>query len=258
MAADSGAVPDRLLPAMRVGVFWASLPFIGLLLSAERISDGKYLEAAAWFCGAIASIVAGVYLDRLIPRRFQAKPKNLEYLSSEDSELGTAIRNMVWRSAWAKWYASQYLATDDHRPASEAHMMHVGASLVLDALMDGQLEARGRNPGQMEYEAIPQTHWRSSALHMVEDKNTFWRMVLFPRGGAEINPDGVVVAARDAAAKQRTDELAAYDSLIVNSRQFERMWPRRDKEADAATKHLLKKAKKAGADPAEIQKLARN
>ena len=45
--------------------------------------------------------------------------------------------------------------------------------------------------------------------------------------------------------------------MIVSARQFENLWPRKDKIADAKRKILLKKAKKAGADPAEIAKLAR-
>jgi hypothetical protein len=81
-------------------------------------------------------------------------------------------------------------------------------------------------------------------------------MILIPAGGAEFCPDGTVVG-RDPAAVQRTDQLAVYDSLIVNSRQFEKLWPREDKEIDAVTQRLQKKAKKAGADPAEIAKLSR-
>jgi hypothetical protein len=55
---------------------------------------------------------------------------------------------------------------------------------------------------------------------------------------------------------QRTDRLATYDSLIINSRQFEKLWPRKDGATDLARKRLLKKAKKAGAATAEIAKLS--
>jgi hypothetical protein len=81
-------------------------------------------------------------------------------------------------------------------------------------------------------------------------------MVLLPRGGAESQPDGIVIG-RDKAATQRTEHLAEYDEFIVNSRQFEKLWPRKDKKTDAARKQLLKKARKARADPAEIEKLSR-
>ena len=122
-----------------------------------------------------------------------------------------------------------------------------------DALTNSQLEVRGRRPGQLDYEPIPRTHWRSSGLHMIPDGMSLWKMILIPRGGAEITPDGKVIG-RDQDAVQRTDQLATYDSLIVNARQFEKLWPRKDKDTDAARKVLLKKARKAGADLTEIAK----
>jgi hypothetical protein len=80
---------------------------------------------------------------------------------------------------------------------------------------------------------------------MIRDKLSLWRMVLVPTGVSEILPDG-------------TAQLEQYDSLIVNSRQFEALWPLRDKKADKERKRLLKIAKKAGADRAEIAKLWRD
>jgi hypothetical protein len=93
---------------------------------------------------------------------------------------------MVWCSAWGKWFAAQYLATNNHHPATEEYVMQIATSLVLTALTDGQLEARGRRPGQLNYEPIHRTHWRSTALHMVKDDRTLWKMILIPRGGAEM------------------------------------------------------------------------
>src|SRR5260370_35715560 len=105
----------------------------------------------------------------------------------------------------------------------------------------------------MELAPIHPTPWRSTGLHMIPDSLSLWKMILIPRGGAEITPDGKVIG-RDQDAVQRTDRLATYDSLIVNARQFEKLWPRKDKDTDAARKVLLKKAKKAGADLTEIAK----
>jgi len=164
---------------------------------------------------------------------------------------------MVWRSAWGKWYTAQSLANNAPKPVNEPLIMGTATHLVLDNLMNGQLQVRGRRPGQMDYESIPQTHWRSTALHMIPDSRSLWKMILIPRGGAEILPNGTVIG-RDQNSIARTDELAAYDSLIVNARQFEKLWPRKDKDTDAARKALLKKAKKAGANPAEIEKLSRD
>jgi hypothetical protein len=135
--------------------------------------------------------------------------------------------------------------------------MRVAAAHVWQALTDGKLEARGRKPGQMHFEAIPSTHWRSSSLHMIKDNVTLWKMILIPTGGAEFSPDGTVTA-RNPASKERTDRLATYDSILVRARQFESLWPRKNKDVDARRKVFLRKAKKAGADPAEIAKLSQD
>ena len=235
-----------------------ALGFIVPLIGAEIIREG----GPKWV-GAIL-IVAGlpIYLSPAIwkwLRRGKSATElaPLAYLHAEDSEPGSAIRDMVWRSAWGKWFAAQYLATNDHHAASEDHAIQIATHLVLGALTDGQLEVRGRRPGQLNYEPIPRTHWRSTALLMIKDDRTLWKMVLIPRGGAEIRPDGAVIG-HDQSAIQRTDQLAAYDSLIVSARQFEKLWPRKDRKTDADRKRLLKTARKAGADPAEIKKLSQD
>jgi hypothetical protein len=92
---------------------------------------------------------------------------------------------------------------------------------------------------------------------MIPDSISLWKMILIPRGGAEITSDGKVIG-RDKEAVQRTDRLATYDSLIVNARKFEKLWPPKDKEHDDARKILLKKAKKAGADTTEIARLSQD
>ncbi len=235
-----------------------ALGFIVPLIGAEIIREG----GPKWV-GAIL-IVAGlpIYWSPAIWKwlrrgKSSTDPAPLAYLDNEDSELGGAILDMVWRSAWAKCFAAQYLATNNHHPASEEHVMQIATGIVHDALMNGHLEARGRKPGQMDYEPIPQTHWRSTALHMIPDRRSLWKMILIPTGGVEIHPDGTV-AGHDQKAEQRTDRLAAYDSLIVSARQFEKLWPRKDKDTDIDRKRLLKTARKAGADPAEIEKLLRD
>src|SRR5258706_4627198 len=168
----------------------------------------------------VAALAVLIYFSISALEKFR-KPKiadGLEYLRNEDSELGGAIRDMAWRSAWGKWFTSQSLANSLH--PDEALTMRAAASLVQDALTNSQLEVRGRRPGQLDYEPIPRTHWRSSGLHMIPDGMSLWKMILIPRGGAEITPDGKVIG-RDQDAVQRTDQLATYDSLIVNARQFE-------------------------------------
>jgi hypothetical protein len=259
-AVAEGEIPKKINHAIRSAVFWIALPSIGLLLAGERFfaEDGTRTQVAACLAVAILSIPIAVYWERLLPKRFRPQDdQSLGYLRNEDTELGGAIRDMVWCSAWGKWYTAQSLANSAPNPVNEQLIMSTATHLVLDALTNGQLQVRGRRPGQMDYEPIPQTHWRSSALHMVPDGPSLWRMILIPRGGAEITPGGNVIG-RDQEAVQRTDQLATYDSLIISARQFEKIWPRKDKDTDAARKRLLKRAKKAGADPAEIAKLSRD
>jgi hypothetical protein len=112
------------------------------------------------------------------------------------------------------------------------------ADKVMDKILDGELEVRGRRPGQVDYEPIPRTHWRSSAFYVDKDQVALWKIVICPRGGVRIDPDGSI-HAEDAVAAQRTAMLD-YDSYLVDGYQFETLWPRREVGADAEIKKLLK------------------
>jgi hypothetical protein len=252
--ADSG-IPEKLLPAVRIAVFWIALPFILLLVGIERIfdSNGTRYQVLACFVGAFLSVVLAVYWDRIIPRRFRAKPQRLEYLRHKDSELGSAIRDMVWFSAWARWFAARHLVSSG-TPIAESYLLSIASQLVGQNLIDGDIEVRGRLDSSMDYEIIPQTHWRSTALQFLTDPRALWKMILIPRGGAEISRDGVVKAS-DPAAEHRTAEIKKYDSLIVDAHQFEKLWPRREPVADKKRRQLLRKALKRGLDRDEILKL---
>jgi hypothetical protein len=119
--------------------------------------------------------------------------------------------------------------------------MGTASSIVLEHLMDGKLESRGRPTGGVDYEVIPKETWRLAGLSAREDNRTIWRIVVIPRH--QVPPD-------------RIKKLLSYDSIIVNSRNFEALWPASNRKTDAARKRLLKKAKAAGADPVEIKKVA--
>jgi hypothetical protein len=250
---DSG-IPEKVLPAVRLAVFWIGLPFIGLLLGSERISDGKLYESAAWFGCALLSVIIAVYWDKIIPRRFRDRPQTLEYLRYKDSELGSTIRDMAWVSAWGKWYAAQILVNSS-RPAAQEQVLHIAAHQVQDQLVNGDLEVRGRSPGSMEYQTIPRTHWRSSALHFIADPMTIWKMIILPRGGASIDPDGTIIAS-DQKAEQRTASIRSYDSLIVDGFQFEKLWPKKEPDADKKRLQFLRQAMKRGLDKDEIKRLS--
>jgi hypothetical protein len=146
------------------------------------------------------------------------------YLSDLDSELGSAIRQMVWRSAWAKWYAAQCLVSDRHEPIDEDSHMQTGASLVTSAAMDGELAVRGRQPGAIEYEPISRDAWRLVAIHMVRHPASLWKAIIITRTGVD---------------SDRVRRILDYDSLIVDSNDFQRLWPRRNAETDKARRMLL-------------------
>jgi len=250
-------IPDKILPTLRLLAI--NLVWILPLIAIERATEGHTRIAIFLVALLVLDIPIAVYWDRLIqgPWRRRREEK-LHYLDMYvDSELGSAIRDMALRSAWGKWFAAQNLALNDHKPITEWHLMGTAAGVVQDEVTNGKLEVRGRKPGQLGYEAIPATHWRSTALHMVRDKAATWKLVLIPRGGAEITPEGEVIGHRKDTT-ERTKQLAEYDSLIVNSAQFESLWPRKDRGTDAARKRLLRQAKKAGADANEIAKLSQN
>ena len=168
-----------------------------------------------------------------------ATPK---YLTSEDEELSSAIRMMVWRSAWGRWYAAQHLANNEHKPAREASLFMAASSLVLDEAMNGNLEIKGRRPDGIAYEPIPKETWRLAFLREVDaDPRALWRTKPAPRDGVD---------------PKRIQTLLDYDSLTVRSEQFERIWPRDDPETDRVRKELLKKAAAAGVSADEIKALS--
>jgi hypothetical protein len=162
------------------------------------------------------------------------------YLSSIDEELGSAIKKMVWVSAWGKWFHAQLLANQNapiDREILEGQVMQAAASLVTDATMDGKLEVRGRPPNSITHESIPREAWRLVALHMQPDLRSLWRAMVIPRGGAEIM-DGKL----QTQPQSRVAHIFQYDSLIVDSRQFEELWPKKHPATDESRERLLQTA----------------
>jgi hypothetical protein len=113
-----------------------------------------------------------------------ARPTIAPYLHDEDSELGSAIRDMATYSAWAKWFASQFLANNNHRPVSQRNLMTIASGEILGALMDGKILARGRTKWKphtlwrrqpsdaIEYEDISREAWRLAGIRMEPHPNT--------------------------------------------------------------------------------------
>jgi hypothetical protein len=246
-------IPDRWGPALQAA-FWGAAPFVFFLASVvEGFIAGNYRVAAICAVLFFLSIGAVVHWDQLVPHWLREKVGALEYLSDKDSELSSAIREMVWYSAWAKWYAAQLLVNSG-RPTTEDHTLLIATSLVAQNLIDGDIEARGRLPGEMDYKLIPRTYWRSTVPHFIVDPQSLWRMILIPKGGAEIARNGTITA-RNAAAEGRTAVLRNYDSLLVDAFQFEKVWPKRKWNTDKQRRRLLRQALKRGLDKDEILRL---
>jgi hypothetical protein len=136
--------------------------------------------------------------------------------------------------------------------------MHRMASKAMDKILDGDVEVRGRKPGQMDYEPIPRTHWQSSAFFVVEDPYSLWRIKLAPRGGAELDRDGIIVRSDDAVATERNAQLGAYDMFLVDAYQFERAFPRNEAVADKKRRRFLWQARWRRLDKNEIKRLSRS
>src|SRR5260370_23662029 len=133
--------------------------------------------------------------------------------------------------------------------------MQIASSIVPEKVVDGELEVRGRLPGEMDYNPIPRTYWRSSALTFIPHPASLWKLVIIPRGGAEIEPDGNVIA-RNPQAAARTAHITNYDSLLVDGYQFEALWPRNELVADKARHRLIWRAGWRRLDKNEIRRLS--
>jgi hypothetical protein len=209
------------------------------------LAEVKTLRARLY--QAIASGERGAAPITAIPARGdkQDTREDGRYLFSTDEELGSAIKKMAWVSAWGKWFSAQLLANQDRpidKKTLDGQVVQTAAFLVTDAAMDGKLEIRGRPPNSISYEAIPREVWRLIALHMHPDSRSLWRAMLIPRGEAVTFEDGKL----QNRPPSRVAHIFEYDSLIVDSRQFEELWPKKDQATDEARKQLLQTAEQKG------------
>ncbi len=253
----------RLSRRMREAL-WAIFNLAGaVIVTAIAILYGSELglwRIALWIAAAafVASAI-GLLVHSLIKRRNEVMTsapakRSLEYLSQRDSSLGPPIISMAWHSAWGRWFAAQHLANNG-TPIGQRYLMHTAASVVMDKILDGDLEVRGRRPPLLDYEGIPRTDWRSSAFYISEDPISLWKLHICPRGVVQIEPDGTFHAS-DAIAAERNSQLAGYDSLIVDAYQFERLWPKTNSIADKKRQEFLKQARRRGLDKDEIRRLS--
>jgi hypothetical protein len=247
--------PDTVGGATRV--FLGTAGFISFLIGAEILREGGSAWAGISLIVAAYPIYASLALWNFTASRFRrtsAKPL-LSYLDQCDSDLGGAIIRMARSSAWGRLFAAQYLV-DSGEPIDMGYLLQqIASHIVMNEVINGTLDVRGRLPGQMEYKNIPRTDWHSSAFYFLQDQMTIWKMHILPTGGASIDHDGTIIA-HDPAAKQRNDQIRNYDSLIVDAVQFEKLWPRRDVKADRLRRKLLWKARWRRLNKNEIKRLS--
>ena len=161
------------------------------------------------------------------------------YLRDQETPLSSALYLMAHHGAWGKWYSAQQLASTNS--LNDWVLMTTATSLVVEAAMNGKIHIRGRNPGEIEYEDIPRDTWRLAYLQVREDKSTIWRVYPIPR--TDVKPEQI-------------QKLLAYDSLLVDSQEFQIEWPPKHELADALRRVLLEQAKKNGADSKLIERLS--
>jgi hypothetical protein len=126
---------------------------------------------------------------------------------------------------------------------------------VMNKILDGDLEVCGRKPRQMDFEAIPRTHWRSSTFLVFEDPLSLWRVEIAPKGDVQLSPDGF--ESLDATMAERNSQISNnYDSLLIDAYKFENFWPKSDPIADRKRCRFLRKAKQLGLDRDEIRRLS--
>lgn len=133
----------------------------------------------------------------------------------------TAIEAVATNSAWARWYAAQLLTINERRLLPKSVMYRTVAWQIINALRDGKLKAKGRLPNSTLYQEIPTEAW--------------W---LFDM---RVTPYLVIAEPKNCRAPGVTQVLS-YDSITVDPRDLERLWPKNCRHFDRSRKRLLEKA----------------
>jgi hypothetical protein len=239
----------------------AVLAALGDVVIQAIVSD-KPLSTYIWVACAVITLV-GLGLVGLasiwpITKKHSAAGNiTLQYLNRRDTELSDAIVTASLRSAYARWFSAQILINSG-RPIEHSYLISTAANEVMDQIVDGDIAVRRRRPGQIAYEPIPATYWNSTIFYVVEDQASLWKVNLGPKGGIEFTPHGKIARASNAEAAARTSQLAAYDSLLIDANEFERLWPKIEPNIDKKTRRFLWKAFWRRLDKNERQRLRRS
>jgi len=203
-----GYVGVRVLAALGVPFDRWAIQIANFLIGVQvRISPELILTLAAVLFSA-ALITVELWLEP-IGRLLRRLRPPVPYLNDQDTELTHAVLMMTLRSQWGRWFARrEKMATGED--IDQKYHMQFASTLVVEAAMNGRLEIRGRYPGGIAYEAIPREMWRLIALQVVPDDSTIHKLK---------------VITRHNVPPERVKRALEYDSLIVNSAQFQAIWP---------------------------------
>lgn len=206
MAADSG-MPDRLSAAIRLGVFWISLPFIFLLVGVDRFFDNHLFQAATCWVLSVLSIVVAFYWEKLIPGRFRpafvsdtqrymTAYEVIHYLA-DDSKRGHQVRHGPSAQVWTNRFGTINVRKIPLLEA-QAEFKRIAEQ--------GHIHAIGRLDGGGQQVQIPETYWMSATLNHFSLENP----EISETTPAVANPDGI----------------PNYKNVKILQSDVERIWPR--------------------------------
>jgi hypothetical protein len=212
--------------------------FVGSLVQSKPFGEIVFWTMATFF---VSVTIARIFIGNWGSESFSWKKREPQpqYLPDRDEELGLAIYLMALRSAWGRWFSAQHLSMTG-KPIEEKYLMMMASVLVVDKARDGALEIHGRPKDGIDYKSIPREHWRLIGLDVTPDARRIWTISIIPC--SDVKP-------------KRISELLRYDSLVIDSRQFEKLWPLREPATDAARLKLLEQAKTSGVHHLLIEKL---
>lgn len=198
----------------------------------DRFWESIGVDASfVWLIGAaiVLLIIVNVPWQRILRPSYVTSPR-----AATDSKREIAVIHalfwIVYSSAWMRWQEAQRLANDS-KTLTEQIKMWLALSHFQDKIDSGDLIVRAKQHDSIAYETVDKDFWKSAALNIQPDKKTLWRVHIMVRQGVS-----------EKAAKQ----IPGYDSFIVSEQRFEKMWPKKDKNLDRATKKLLKQVKRKG------------
>jgi hypothetical protein len=106
--------------------------------------------------------------------------------------------------------------------------------------------------GQTGSEIVPETDWRDVAFYYFPDNRVLWKLRVLPREAVTIQDDRVI---HTDLSMETVSHITRYDNLLVDSRQFENLWPVTDQSADSKRQQFLKDARRRTLDANAIRAL---